>query len=289
MFVERRGAGFVFFVDWQRRGPAASNVAMPRTRPQQVLKRFDPATADAWLRGVRAVLWPYFRPRVMGIDHLPQGRALIVGCHSGVIPYDAACAVAAIHAATGRVCRSIGDRFFGSATAMEDFLNRCGAMVGDPSLVEAALRHDDAVLLFPGGARDMERSYLTDAYRVVPHRGFAPGRGGYIKAALRTGAPIVPLAVVGAEEIHVMLGNWAAGARVLGVPLWPFVLSPLPLPAKLYLRFGAPIRLRGTPADARRQDRVDALNRQVQARLQRLITDTVRRRRGIIFSRYDES
>jgi 1-acyl-sn-glycerol-3-phosphate acyltransferase len=261
---------------------------VPRTRAQQVLNRFDPATAEAWLGGVRAVLWPYFRPQLIGVEHLPAGRSLIVGCHSGVIPYDAACTLAAIHEATGRFCRSIGDRFFGGVAAMEEFLNRCGAIVGDPALVEAALRREHAVLLFPGGALDMERSYLTAAYRVLPHRGFAPGRGGYIKAALRTGAPIVPLAVVGAEEAHVMLGTSSTVARLLGTPLFPFLLFPLPLPVKLYLRLGPPIRLRGTPADARRQDRVDALNRIVRERLQRLIDDTLRRRRGIIFSRYEE-
>ncbi|MFN8640951.1 MAG: hypothetical protein U0802_04555 [Candidatus Binatia bacterium] len=143
------------------------------------------------------------------------------------------------------------------------------------------------MLVFPGGALDMAQSYLTDAYRVVPHRGFAPGRGGYIKLALRTGAPVVPLAVVGAEETHVVLGNWAAAARLLGTPLLPFVLSPLPLPAALPPS-GSRSASRGTAADARRQERVDALNRVVQARLQRLIDDTVRRRRGIFLGGYDE-
>ncbi|HSQ00349.1 MAG TPA: 1-acyl-sn-glycerol-3-phosphate acyltransferase, partial [Candidatus Dormibacteraeota bacterium] len=174
-----------------------------RTAAQAVLDRFDPATADIWLGRVRAVLWPYFRPQLMGIEHLPRGRAMIIGCHSGLIPYDAACTTAAIHEATGRVCRAFGDRFFGAIPALEEFLNRCGAGVGDPTVAEAALRNDDPVLVFPGGTLDMTRSYLTDAYRVVPHRGFAPGHGGYVKLALRTGAPIVPLAVVGAEEAHV--------------------------------------------------------------------------------------
>lgn len=261
---------------------------MPRTPAQQVLGRFDPATAETWMGRVRALLWPYFRPQLIGVEHLPAGRALLIGRHSGLVPYDAACAIAAIHEATGRVCRGFGDRFFGTIPGVEEFLNRCGAGIADPAVAAAALRRDDAVLVFPGGALDMGRSYLTDAYRVVPHRGFAPGNGGYIKLALRTGAPIVPLAVVGAEEAHVVLGNWAAGARLLGTPLLPFVLFPLPLPVKLYLRLGAPIRLRGTPADARRQERVDALNRQVQRRLQRLIDDTVRRRRGIFVGGYDE-
>jgi 1-acyl-sn-glycerol-3-phosphate acyltransferase len=249
---------------------------------------FDPATAERWLRLVRQTVGRYFRPQVIGAQHLPQGRALLIGCHSGVIPYDAACTLLAVHDATGRFVRAIGDTFFGRVRLVEDFLRRQGAAVGRPEVVEGLLHAGHQVLLFPGGARDMERPYLTERYRVLPHRGFAPGRGGYIKAALRAQAPIVPLAIVGAEEAHVMLGNVPVVARALGVPLFPLLLFPFPLPVKLYIRFGAPIHLRGVPADADDQARVDRLNAMVRRRLQRLIDDTVRRRHGVVFSTYDE-
>ena len=134
----------------------------------------------------------------------------------------------------------------------------------------------------------MERPYLTQRYRVLPHRGFAPGHGGYIKIALRTRAPIVPLAVVGAEEAHVMLANLPRIARLVGVPFFPLLLLLLPLPVKLYVRFGPPIVLPGTAADANDQHKVDQLNAMVRRRVQQLIDDTVRRRRGIILSEYDE-
>ena len=249
---------------------------------------FDAATATRWLGHVRRTLWPYFRPRVLGAEHLPKGRALIIGCHSGVIPYDAACTLVAIHDATGRCSRAIGDRLFGQIGLVQDFLRRQGAVVGQPEVVERLLRGGHYVLVFPGGARDMERSYLTQRYRVLPHRGFAPGRGGYIKIALRTRAPIVPLAVVGAEEAHVMLANLPRIARLVGVPFFPLLLLPLPLPVKLYVRFGPPIVLPGTAADASDQRKVDQLNTMVRRRVQHLIDDTVHRRRGIILSEYDE-
>jgi 1-acyl-sn-glycerol-3-phosphate acyltransferase len=249
---------------------------------------FDRKIAERWLGYVRAVLWPYFRPRVMGAEHLPQGRALIIGCHSGVMPYDAACTLVAIHEATGRFSRAIGDNLFGRIRFVQDFLRLSGAVVGRPDVVEAQLKRGHYVLVFPGGARDMERSYLTQRYRVLPHRGYAPGHGGYIKLALRTRTPIVPLAVVGAEEVHVMLANVPILARVIGFPYFPLVLSLFPLPAKLYIRFGAPIVLRGTPADAHDQGRVDELNAMVRRKVQQLIDDTVRRRRGVIFSTYED-
>jgi len=249
---------------------------------------FDQATAARWLSYVRTVLWPYFRPQVLGSENLPAGRALVVGCHSGVIPYDAACTLVAIHEATGRFAHAVGDYLFGRIGLVEDFLRRQGALVGRPELVEAALRGGNLVLLFPGGAKDMERPYLTQRYRVLRHRGFAPGRGGYIRIALRMRAPIVPLAVVGAEEAHLMIANLPAVARALAAPLFPLVLFPFPLPVKLYIRFGAPITLPGTPADADDQRKVDRLNEMVRRKVQGLIDDTVRRRRGLIFSSYQD-
>jgi len=250
---------------------------------------FDAATTTRWLGYVRSLLWPYFRPRVIGAEHLPKGRALIIGCHSGIIPYDAACTLVAIHDATGRFSRAIGDNLFGQVGFVQGFLRRQGAVVGRPEVVERLLRRGHYVLVFPGGARDMERPYLTQRYRVLPQRGYAPGHGGYIKIALRTRAPIVPLAVVGAEEAHVMLANLPPVARAVRMPFFPWVLFPLPLPVKLYIRFGPPIVLPGTAADANDQQKVDQLNKMVRRRVQQLIDDTVRRRRGIILSTYDES
>jgi 1-acyl-sn-glycerol-3-phosphate acyltransferase len=247
---------------------------------------FDPAAARRWLGYVRASLWPYFRPQVIGARNLLAGRGLIVGCHSGVIPYDAACTLVAVEEATGRPARAVGDNLFGRLSFVEQFLRQQGAVVGKPEVIEALLRAGNLVLLFPGGALDMTRPYLTQRYRVLPHRGFAPGRGGYIKVALRARAPIVPLAVVGAEEAHIMLANVPFIARALRLPLFPLVLFPFPLPSKLYIRFGKPLRLRGTPADADDQERVDRLNQMVRRRLQHLIDDTVQRRRGVIFSDY---
>jgi 1-acyl-sn-glycerol-3-phosphate acyltransferase len=247
---------------------------------------FDQASAERWFGAVRAVLWPYFRPEVIGAENVPRGRALVIGCHSGVLPYDAAAVLVAIHDATGRFSRAIGDNLIGRFSPVAEQLRKQGAVVGRPEVVESMLRSGHLVLVYPGGARDMERPYLTQRYRVLPHRGFAPGRGGYVKIALRTRTPIVPVALVGAEEAHVMLGNLTPLARMLGFPYFPLVLFPLPLPTKFYIRFGKPFLLPGKPSDAGDQRRVDQLNRTVRRRLQHLIDDTRRRRPGVIFGAY---
>jgi 1-acyl-sn-glycerol-3-phosphate acyltransferase len=247
---------------------------------------FDPARARRALFMVDQLVCRYFRMTVIGGHNLPPGRALIIGCHSGGLPWDAACLVVAIQRATRRFSRNAGDRIFGRFAAVERFLGARGAVIGDPSQLEALLAQDELVVLFPGGAKDMTRP-IWERYRVKPHRGFAPGRGGYIRLALRTRSPIVPVAIVGAEETHLLLANLAPVARLLALPYVPLFLSPLPLPARIYVRFGAPIRLAATPEAAADQETVDRLNVEVRHGLQALIDDTRRRRRGIYWSSYD--
>jgi 1-acyl-sn-glycerol-3-phosphate acyltransferase len=180
----------------------------------------------------------------------------------------------------------VGDRFFATLGPVTSFLQRTGVVIGERESVEQLLAQDQLVLVFPGGADDMLRP-IWRRYQLAGNRGLKPGRGGYVKAALRTRSPIVPVACVGTEEIHVMLGNVPALARLLGVPFFPIVASPLPLPARIYLRFGRPITFTEPPDAADDQPTVDRLNRLVQHELQALIDDTRRRRHGIFWSRYD--
>jgi 1-acyl-sn-glycerol-3-phosphate acyltransferase len=244
---------------------------------------FDPVTTKRWFWAVDQTICRYFRTTVLGAGHIPPGRALIIGCHSGVLPWDAATLVVAIRKHTGRFSRHIGDRLFAVAATIEQFLTTRGVVIGTPQALERLLANDEIVVLFPGGARDMTRP-IWERYAVRPHAGFAPGRGGYIKAALRTRTPIVPVAIIGAEETHLMLANVPALANRLGLPLFPIVASPLPLPARIYIRFGEPIALDASPVAADDQATVDCLNDGVRRTLQHLIDDTVAHRRGIYWS-----
>jgi 1-acyl-sn-glycerol-3-phosphate acyltransferase len=247
---------------------------------------FDPVLTGRIFRLLSETVCRYFRVQVLGAENIPRGRALLVGCHSGVFAWDATCLIVAVHRATGRFTRNVGDRFFAGLGPAWRLLEATGAFIGERNAVEELLGRDELVLVFPGGAADMLRP-IWRRYRLVPHSGLAPGRGGYVKAALRARSPIVPVAVVGAEEIHVLLGSLPPLARLLGVPFFPIVASLLPLPARLYIRFGAPIRLDAPPEAADDQRTVDRLNRAVQRKLQNLIDDTVRRRRGIYWSSLD--
>lgn len=248
---------------------------------------FDPVATKRWYFAIAQTVCRYFRLQVIDAASIPPGPSLIVGCHSGVMAWDATCLVAAIYDRTGRFSRNTGHRFFASFAPMERFLTARGVVIGSQENLEACLRHGEMVLLFPGGAEDMRRPFLTERYVVKPHRGFAPGHGGYVKLALRTQVPIVPTAIVGAEETHLLLTDVPALARLLHVPFFPIVASPLPLPARMYIRFGRPIHLDHPPSAAHDQGLVDRLNGQVRGELQGLIDDTLRRRRGVFLSSYD--
>jgi 1-acyl-sn-glycerol-3-phosphate acyltransferase len=249
---------------------------------------FDAALTDRIFSVLAATVLRYFRVRVLGTEHVPAGRGLVVGCHSGVFAWDATCLVVAVHRATGRFTRNVGDRFFATLGPMADFLRRTGVVIGERASVEALLERDELVLVYPGGAEDMLRP-IWRRYRLARNHGFKPGHGGYVKAALRTRSPIVPVACVGTEEIHGLLGHVPALARLLAVPFFPLVASALPLPARIYLRFGSPIRFVEPPEAADDQAVVDRLNDFVQDRLQALIDDTCRRRHGIYWSAYDDT
>ena len=247
----------------------------------------DPVRAERAFVLLEQTIGRYFRMRVMGAEHIPAGRALVIGRHSGVLPWDAACLVPAIYRHTGCFSRNAGDALWGQFAPVARFLAAHGVVLGPAGQLEELLRRGEIVLLFPGGAADM-RLPVWERYRVKPHKGFAPGRGGYIKIALRTQSPIIPVAIVGAEEVHMLLADIRPLARLLGWPYFPIVVSTLPLPARIYIRFGEPIRLDATPEAAADQGVVDRLNREVRAALQALIDDTRRRRCGIYWSSYED-
>jgi 1-acyl-sn-glycerol-3-phosphate acyltransferase len=267
------------------RGPVALVADLFLDHPPDP-RGFDPVLAKRMFFLLSQTVLRYFRVCVLDAEQIPPGRALLVGCHSGVFAWDATCLIVAVYQTTGRFTRNVGDRFFGTLGPMTDFLRRTGVVIGERESVEALLAQDELVLVYPGGADDMLRP-IWRRYRLAPNHGLKPGHGGYVKAALRTRSPIVPIACVGTEEIHMMLGNVPALARLLGTPFFPIVASPLPLPARIYLRFGRPIQFAEPPEAADDQATVDHLNRLVQSELQALIDDTRRRRHGIYWSRYD--
>jgi 1-acyl-sn-glycerol-3-phosphate acyltransferase len=249
----------------------------------------DPVTTKRLFFLIEQLAGRYFRLMTMGAENLPPGRALIVACHSGVVPWDATLLVPEIYRLTGRFPWNAGHDFWGRYAWLRDSLVRTGMVLGRQAPFEELLERDEIVTIFADGGQGNRRAYYleSDRYKVKPDKGFAPGRGGYVKIAIRTESPIVPVAIVGTEEIHYCLGDVPQLAQYFHIPFAPLVGSLLPLPARVYIRFGAPIRLGLPRAAADDQALVDRANEQVREALQQLIDDTLAHRRGIYWSRYE--
>jgi 1-acyl-sn-glycerol-3-phosphate acyltransferase len=182
---------------------------------------------------------------VRGADNIPaEGGALIVSNHSGTVPVDGLMTAVTIHDHANRFLRPLGADLVFRLPVVGDLARKAGATLACNEDAERMLRGGELVGVWPEGFKGIGKPY-SERYKLQRF-----GRGGFVSAALRTGVPIVPLAVVGAEEIYPLVGNIPSLARLLGVPYIPItplfpLLGPLglvPLPSKWLLEFGEPIR-----------------------------------------------
>ncbi len=205
--------------------------------------------AEVTERFVHAALRPlaqrWFRIEVRGAENVPaEGGALVVSNHSGTVPVDGLMTMVTVHDHTGRFLRPLGADLVFTTPVVSALARKAGATLACQEDAERMLRSGELVGVWPEGFKGIGKPY-ADRYKLQRF-----GRGGFVSAALRTGAPIVPLSVVGAEEIYPLVGNIPALARLLGVPYVPItplfpLLGPLglvPLPSKWLLEFGEPIR-----------------------------------------------
>lgn len=207
---------------------------------------FDPEiTQRFFLAALRPIAQKWFRIEVRGAENIPaDGGALIVSNHSGTIPVDGLMTMVSIHDHTGRYLRPLGADLVFKLPLVGAVARKGGATLACSEDAERMLAGGELVGVWPEGFKGIGKPY-SQRYKLQRF-----GRGGFVSAALRTGVPIVPLSVVGAEEIYPLVGNVPALARLLGVPYIPItplfpLLGPLglvPLPSKWLLEFGEPIR-----------------------------------------------
>jgi 1-acyl-sn-glycerol-3-phosphate acyltransferase len=187
----------------------------------------------------------WFRVEVRGIDNLPtEGGALVVSNHSGTLPVDGLMTMYAVHAHTGRFLRPLGADLVFRMPVVSSLARKGGATLACQEDAERMLGGGELVGVWPEGFKGIGKPF-QDRYKLQRF-----GRGGFVAAAVRTGVPIIPLSVVGAEEIYPLIGNIPALARLLGLPYVPVTplfpwLGPLglvPLPSKWLIAFGEPVR-----------------------------------------------
>lgn len=251
---------------------------------------YDP-TFHARCAPLRQALYDrWWRVEASGLDQVPlTGRLLVVGNHSGgLFPYDGvmiAEALRAHHPGGGRPARSLVEDFVYQAPFLGPILARAGMVRASSQNARRLLKREQAVIAFPEGAKGLGK-YYRDRYRL---QRFA--RGGFVSLALQTGAPLVPVAVVGAEEIHPVLARWQWLAHGLDVPYFPVtptfpwlgLLGLVPFPTKWRLVFGPPIDLAGQyGSDAHRDELlVNRLKEEIRERIQRMVVAALAERSSV--------
>ncbi|MEJ5913887.1 lysophospholipid acyltransferase family protein [Pseudokineococcus sp. 1T1Z-3] len=204
-------------------------------------------TEEVLLDLLRPLYRRWFRVEVRGAERVPQGTgALLVSNHSGTVGIDALMTMVAVHddVPGRRHLRVLAADVVLASPVLGDLARRAGITLASPGDAERLLRAGQLVGVWPEGYKGVGK-HFRDRYRLQRF-----GRGGFVASALRAGVPIVPVAVVGAEEVYPKIGDVAPLARLLGlpyVPVTPFFpwLGPLglvPLPTKWVLEIGEPVR-----------------------------------------------
>jgi 1-acyl-sn-glycerol-3-phosphate acyltransferase len=197
------------------------------------------------LEMVRPLATKWFRVEVRGVENIPtEGGALVVANHSGTVPIDGLVTMFAVHETTGRNLRPLGADLVFRLPFVGELARKAGATLACNEDAVRMLGKGELAAVWPEGFKGVGKPY-SERYKLQRF-----GRGGFVSAAIKTGVPIVPCSIVGAEEIYPLVGNIPVLARLLGVPYIPVtpffpLLGPLgmvPLPSKWIIEFGEPIR-----------------------------------------------
>jgi 1-acyl-sn-glycerol-3-phosphate acyltransferase len=232
----------------------------------------------------------YFRIEVSGLENIPaNGRGLVVANHSGTLPYDGIMLMHAVRSEhpRHREVRPLVEDFVFYLPWLGTIVNRLGGVRACPENAERLLRQDHLIAVFPEGVKGIAKVYRK-RYQLQRF-----GRGGFVKLALRCDSPIIPAAIVGAEEIHPVITHVSWLAKNLGLPSLPItptfpVLGPLglvPIPTKWFIRFGAPLYFNSEYGVEAANDRilVNRLAENVRSSIQEMLDGLLGQRKSILF------
>ena len=209
---------------------------------------FDPhLTEGVAIPALKPLYDKWFRTEVSGISNVPAaGGALIVANHAGGLwPLDAVMLAVGVHEEhpAHRFLRLLGADLVFTTPVVGSIARKTGTTLACNADAERLLEAGELVGVFPEGFKGIGKPY-SERYKLQRF-----GRGGFVTAALKAGVPIIPVSIVGSEEIHPVIGNAKTIARLLNLPYFPLTptfpwLGPLglvPLPSKWYIEIGEPI------------------------------------------------
>jgi 1-acyl-sn-glycerol-3-phosphate acyltransferase len=230
-------------------------------------------------------LWSrYFRVRLLGIENVPAtGAAMLVANHSGGIPYDGALLLHGIHRdhPAHRRVRPLVANFAFRVGWMANVVARVGGVRASRETALPLLAAGELVAVFPEGLKGVGKLY-RERYRMARF-----GRGGFVRLAAEAQVPLLPVAIIGAEEIHPVIGKITSLAEPLGLPYIPITptfpwlgpLGLLPVPTKWTIQIGSPVPppAVGDPAGTARAAEA------VRSGIDTMIADLLVQRRSILF------
>jgi 1-acyl-sn-glycerol-3-phosphate acyltransferase len=252
---------------------------------------FDPDLTDhLLLPPLRPLYDKWFRVETRGMDNVPDtGGALVVANHSGALPLDALMTAVALldHHPAQRHLRMLGADLVFKLPVVAPVARKAGNTLACNADAERLLSAGELVGVWPEGFKGIGKPF-RERYKLQRF-----GRGGFVSAALRTGAPIIPCSIVGAEESYPMIGNAKTLARLLGLPYLPVTptfpllgaLGAVPLPSKWLIEFGEPIETASLGGAAAADDPMLVFNLtdQVRETIQSTLYSLLMQRRSVFF------
>jgi 1-acyl-sn-glycerol-3-phosphate acyltransferase len=249
---------------------------------------YDPDFAEALLFPLaRALYRHWFRVELAGLDKVPdKGAALIVANHSGTLPIDAVMLQTGLHDHKDRMLRLLGADLVYQVPFLGHLSRKGGHTLAHPADTARLLAKGELVGVFPEGFKGVGKPF-RDRYHLQRF-----GRGGFVASALRSQVPIIPCAIVGAEEIYPKIADLRPLARLLGFPYFPITptfpwLGPfglVPLPSKWIIQFGDPVPMSDYEPDAA-DDALTVFNLtdQIRETIQQMLYDVLLRRGPAFF------
>lgn len=247
-------------------------------------------TENVLLPPLRPLYEKWFRVETRGLDNVPDtGGALVVANHSGAIPMDAVMTGIALldHHPARRHLRMLGADLVFTLPVVAPLARKAGNTLACNADAERLLSSGELVGVWPEGFKGIGKPF-SERYKLQRF-----GRGGFVSAALRTGVPIIPCSIVGAEETYPMIANARTLARLLGLPYLPITptfpaLGPLglvPLPSKWIIEFGEPIETASLGGAAAAEDPMLVFNLtdQVRETIQSTLYSLLMQRRSVFF------
>lgn len=243
---------------------------------------FNLQTAERTLRIVRVLYRDYFRVQVHGMERVPDRRLIVVANHGGQIPVDGMLLSTAfmLDHDPPRLLRGMVERWVPGLPWFSTLVTRCGQVVGDPVNAEELLRRDQTIMVFPEGVKGISKPWLK-RYQL---QSFGTG---FVRLALETQTTILPVGIVGSDDIYPAFASSRRLGKLIGAPAFPLTptwpwfgaLGMVPMPIPVSIHVGEPIHFDGDPDESEQATRERVA--QVRTAVQTLVDDGLRMRKDL--------